>query len=104
MDDQHISCALSTIPKNSQPDGDRFGRQQARRPRCWLPGLDLAPADEFVAAALGADPDVRDARFDSTPLGWAHHFGQEELIALLAPVTSPEPTRDEECPGEAEGG
>lgn len=48
------------------------------RPRCWLPGLDLAPADEFVAAALGADPGIRDARFDSTPLGWAHHFGQED--------------------------
>jgi hypothetical protein len=39
---------------------------------------------------LGADPDIRDQRFDSTPLGWARYFGQEELVALLEPLTSPE--------------
>jgi hypothetical protein len=39
---------------------------------------------------LGADPDVRDERFGTTPLGWARYFGQQELIAFLDPLTSPE--------------
>jgi len=39
---------------------------------------------------LGADPGIRDQRFDSTPLGWARYFGQEELVALLEPLTAPE--------------
>jgi ankyrin repeat protein len=43
---------------------------------------------------LGADPDVRDKRFSATPLGWARYFGQPELIALLEPLTSPEPPAD----------
>jgi ankyrin repeat protein len=38
--------------------------------------------------ALGADPDRRDARFDSTPLGWARYFDNDELIRLLEPVTT----------------
>jgi hypothetical protein len=40
---------------------------------------------------LGADPDVRDERFGTTPLGWARYFGQPELIAFLDPLTRPEP-------------
>ena len=36
---------------------------------------------------LGADPNSRDARFDSTPLGWARHFEQQAMIDLLEPVT-----------------
>ena len=36
---------------------------------------------------LGADPGVRDRRFDATPLGWAQFFGQSELVRLLEPVT-----------------
>jgi hypothetical protein len=43
-----------------------------------------------VLLALGADPDIRDARFDSTPLGWARHFDQPALVALLEPVTAEE--------------
>jgi ankyrin repeat protein len=39
---------------------------------------------------LGADPDIRDERFDSTPLSWARYFGQEHLAELLEPVTAPE--------------
>jgi ankyrin repeat protein len=41
---------------------------------------------------LGADPNVRDARFDAPPLGWAHHFEQDGAIALLAPVTAAGPS------------
>lgn len=37
---------------------------------------------------LGADPDIRDTRFGSTPLGWARHFGQEQTAQFLAPLTT----------------
>jgi hypothetical protein len=42
-----------------------------------------------VLLELGADPDVRDHRFDATPLGWAQHFDQPALVALLEPLTTP---------------
>jgi ankyrin repeat protein len=37
---------------------------------------------------LGADPDIKDARFDATPLGWADHFGERVMVELLAPLTT----------------
>jgi hypothetical protein len=37
---------------------------------------------------LGADPGITDTRFGATPLGWARHFGQPAMIALLEPLTS----------------
>ena len=48
--------------------------------------LDLAR----VLLRLGADPDIRDARFGSTPLGWARHFGHDSMAELLEPVTTPD--------------
>jgi hypothetical protein len=44
-----------------------------------------------ILLAAGADPSVRDARFDATPAGWAHHGGQTELAERLEP---PEPQPD----------
>jgi hypothetical protein len=46
--------------------------------------------DAMVRALLatGADPNLRDARFDATPLGWAEHAGHPSTIALLAEVTA----------------
>ena len=38
---------------------------------------------------LGADPDIRDHRFNGTPLSWARHFDQSELVELLEPLTAP---------------
>ncbi len=38
---------------------------------------------------LGADPSIKDARFDATPAGWAEHFGRPELSALLGYKPSP---------------
>jgi len=38
-----------------------------------------------VLLALGADPDIRDARFDATPLGWAEHFGHARVMHILSP-------------------
>jgi Ankyrin repeat len=32
---------------------------------------------------LGADPTIRDGRFDGTPAGWAHHGGHATLAARL---------------------
>jgi ankyrin repeat protein len=37
---------------------------------------------------LGADPDIEDTRFRSTPLGWARHFEQPATIHILGPVTT----------------
>jgi hypothetical protein len=46
--------------------------------------LDLAR----LLLRLGADTGITDTRFGSTPLGWARHFGQQAMIALLEPVTA----------------
>lgn len=59
----------------------------------WETGLHHAAADGDVELAqvllsLGADPTIRDARFNATPLGWAHHFGQPHLVELLEPLSS----------------
>ncbi len=40
---------------------------------------------------LGANPDLRDHRFNGTPLSWARHFDQQELVELLEPLTASEP-------------
>ncbi|HEX7840056.1 MAG TPA: ankyrin repeat domain-containing protein [Kofleriaceae bacterium] len=33
--------------------------------------------------ARGADPSIQDARYQSTPLGWASHLGRDDVVALL---------------------
>lgn len=40
---------------------------------------------ELARAVLAAGPDLelRDARLDSTPLGWARHLGRAEIAALI---------------------
>ena len=32
---------------------------------------------------LGADPTLRDARFDATPLDWARHLGRTAVAEVL---------------------
>jgi ankyrin repeat protein len=64
----------------------------------WEAALHVAVERDDVQMAqmllgLGADPNVRDARYDATPLGWAEHFNRPALIELLAPVTSPSTDR-----------
>jgi ankyrin repeat protein len=54
----------------------------------WETALHAAAADGDIEAAtmllgLGADPGIRDTRFDATPLGWAEHFGQDAMAAFL---------------------
>ena len=40
----------------------------------------------------GADPKIRDAGHDATPLGWANHHGQHEAQQLLEGLDQPDPS------------
>ena len=76
-------------------DVNAKGRSDVPESDPWQTALHVAAMDGRLALArsllgLGADPGIRDQRFDSTPLGWARYFGQEELVALLEPLTAPE--------------
>jgi hypothetical protein len=75
-------------------DVDSLGRGDAPIDEPWETALHQAAhrGDRTMAElllGLGADPNVRDARFDSTPLGWARHSSRDDLVALLEPVTVP---------------
>lgn len=37
--------------------------------------------------ASGADPSIKDARYQSTPLGWATHMGRDDVAALLTELS-----------------
>jgi ankyrin repeat protein len=71
----------------------------------WHTALHVAAGDGRLELAgrllgLGADPGLRDRHYDSTPLGWARHFGHQPLIDLLSrpgaaadPAPAPPPGR-----------
>ncbi len=74
-------------------DVNALGRTDIPMEQAWETALHEAAARGDVELArillgLGANPTIKDARFDSTPLGWAQHFGQRAIIELLAPVTT----------------
>jgi ankyrin repeat protein len=74
-------------------DVNALGRADAPAAEAWETALHQAAGEGDVALATlllerGADPNIRDARFDATPLGWARHFDQAALVALLEPVTA----------------
>ena len=86
-------------------DVNAKGRSDTPEQDPWQTALHVAAEEGRVGLArsllrLGADPDIRDHRFGSTPLGWARYFGQEELIELLEPLTTPD--EPESTPGEPE--
>jgi ankyrin repeat protein len=65
-------------------------------PGKWETALHQAASEDNVALATlllerGADPNIHDARFNATPLGWADHFERSALVSLLEPVTAKEP-------------
>ena len=73
-------------------DVNAMGRGDIPSDQPWQTALHTAAGDGNAELArtllrLGADPDIRDERFDSTPLGWARYFGQQELVDLLEPIT-----------------
>ena len=77
-------------------DVNAKGRTDMPSDQPWQTALHQAAGDGNVELArtllrLGADPDLRDHRFNGTPLSWARHFGQQELVELLQPLTAPEP-------------
>ena len=74
-------------------DVNAFGRGDIGTDEPWETPLHCAVGNgdrETVELllALGADPDARDARFETTPLGWAAYFDDVELEARLAPITT----------------
>ncbi len=72
-------------------DVDRRARTDVPSDQEWQTGLHAAAGSGDVAMVrllldLGADPGVRDRRFDATPLDWAEHAGQPATAELLRGV------------------
>ena len=77
-------------------DVNAMGRTDVPSDQPWQTALHKAAEDGNLELArtllrLGADPDIRDHRFDSTPLGWARYFAQQPLVDLLEPRTTRQP-------------
>jgi hypothetical protein len=73
-------------------DVNALGRSDGPVEQAWQTALHTAAGDGDVELArllldLGADPGIKDARFHSTPLGWARHFEHPAVVELLAPLT-----------------
>ncbi|HWG03359.1 MAG TPA: ankyrin repeat domain-containing protein [Trebonia sp.] len=86
--------AWPAIPLLAELGWDVNARARADFPveQEWETALhQAARAGEIDAARmlieLGADPGIRDARFDATPLGWAEHFAQQAMADYLRPLT-----------------
>jgi ankyrin repeat protein len=73
-------------------DVNARGRTDIPMEQQWETALHEVASTGEVAIArllidLGADPGIRDARFNATPLGWAEHFGQPAMAGFLRPLT-----------------
>ena len=73
-------------------DVNARGRSDVAGNQPWHTALHVAAEKgDLVLArallALGADPNIPDKHYQSTPLGWARHFGQPAVADLLEPVT-----------------
>jgi hypothetical protein len=80
-------------------DVNAYGRGDAPVEEPWETALHHAAADGDVELTrrlldLGADPNLRDQRFDATPLDWARHFDRPSTVALLESVTTPPASGD----------
>jgi hypothetical protein len=75
-------------------DVNAYGRGDAPVEQPWETALHHAAVNDNVELTrrlldLGADPNLRDKRFDGTPLDWAWHFQRSTTAAMLEPVTAP---------------
>jgi hypothetical protein len=74
-------------------DVNAYGRGDAPVEEAWETALHHSALNGDVELTrrlldLGADPGLRDRRFDATPLDWARHFHQSPTAALLEPLTA----------------
>jgi hypothetical protein len=72
-------------------DVNQLGRGDTTIEQLWESPLHVAAGDGHLGLVgllldLGADPTVRDHRFQGTPREWAEHFGHTEAAARLAAV------------------
>jgi ankyrin repeat protein len=73
-------------------DVNALGRSDGPVEQAWQTALhDAAGRDDVELARmlldLGADTGIEDARFHSTPIGWARHFEHPDMAALLEAAT-----------------
>ncbi|MGH3195426.1 MAG: ankyrin repeat domain-containing protein [Streptosporangiaceae bacterium] len=73
-------------------DVNARGRSDVSGNQPWHTALHVAAEKGDLALArtlleLGADPDIPDKHYQSTPLGWARYFDQPALVDLLESVT-----------------
>ena len=69
-------------------DVNRRARTDVPSDQEWETGLHAAAGNgdlEMVRLLLelGADPSLKDCRFDAPPVQWAEHFGRTEVVELL---------------------
>lgn len=74
-------------------DVNAFGRGDAPVEQGWETALHQSAGNGNVELTrrlleLGADPDLRDRRFNARPVDWARHLQQPATAALLEPVTA----------------
>ena len=77
-------------------DVNAKGRTDVPSDQPWQTALHKAAEDGNLELArtllrLGADPDLRDHRFGSTPLGWARHFDHQPLSTSSSRSPPPAP-------------
>jgi ankyrin repeat protein len=73
-------------------DVNALGRSDIPSNEPWHTALHVAAENGNLTLArtlleLGADPNIPDKHYQSTPLGWARHAGQSALAELLEPLT-----------------
>jgi ankyrin repeat protein len=74
-------------------DVNALGRADVPIEQEWETALHAAVSlgDRVLVERLlagGADLTIKDARFDATPLDWAHHFAHSDLATLLQSASS----------------